>query len=287
MKKILLIGLAAFSLSFPSKAFATAQDFSEPQHGCGDALNYSTFEPSISQHDTWAYTQTCNDNYGHLVSNQIWMDNQGDLLTNVLENPLMFSSSARDALALKVDATQTVGGHTLGSPVVLVAVDISDSTTVGQNVMKAASQSAARTAIGATNFSGSYLDLTNLPAGPSFSSATFGGSTTAALLSTTRAADVTYAYDANITISLLGGQSVTAVLTYADNSGMSTNPVVVDSSAVASSGLAGLNQTQTLKLSGAIPAGKYRQVTFVTAKTGTATLPSAPSTLKAGQEVLR
>lgn len=119
-----------------------------------------------------------------------------------------------------------------------------------------------------------------------FSAPTFSSSTTAAQLSTTRDGAVTYAYDVTIAITLLGGQSVTAILKYADNSAMTTNPVVVDSNGVQSTGIAGLSQIQTLKISGMVPAGKYRQVTFTTAATGTATAPAAPAAIKAGQEVL-
>lgn len=50
-----------------------------------------------------------------------------------------------------------------------VANDISDATTVGKAVLKAADAAAARTAIGAgtSNFSGSYNDLSNKPTIPS------------------------------------------------------------------------------------------------------------------------
>lgn len=114
-----------------------------------------------------------------------------------------------------------------------------------------------------------------------FSTPTFSSVTTATQLSTTRDTEVTYAFDATVTISLIAGQSVRATLTYADNSGMSTNPVVVDSSITQNSGVLNLTQLNTLKVSGMIPANKYRKVTF--AITGGST---APSTISAGQEVL-
>lgn len=115
-----------------------------------------------------------------------------------------------------------------------------------------------------------------------FSTPTFSSSTTATQLSTTRDAQVQYAYDATVSISLLAGQSVTATLQYADNSAMSTNLVTVDSTVTSNSGVLGLTQVNTLKVSGEIPAGKYRKVTFAVTGSGTAT----PTTLKSGQEVL-
>lgn len=114
-----------------------------------------------------------------------------------------------------------------------------------------------------------------------FSTPTFSGITTAAQLSTTRDAEVFYDIDATVVISLLAGQSVTATLTYADNSGMSTNPVVVSSQGIANSGVLGLTQINTLKLAGLIPANKFRKVTFATTNSA-----ATPAALKAGQEVL-
>lgn len=115
-----------------------------------------------------------------------------------------------------------------------------------------------------------------------FSTPTFSGATTATQLSTSRDAEVSYSFDATVTISLIAGQSVTATLSYADNSAMTTNSVVVDSIQTANSGVLSLTQINTLKLTGQIPAGKYRKVTFAVTGTGAA----APTTLKAGQEVL-
>jgi len=120
-----------------------------------------------------------------------------------------------------------------------------------------------------------------------FSSPSFISSTTATKLSTTRDAYTSYSYDGSVTITVLGGQGITAVLTYADNAAMTLNPVIVDSNGFSTSGLAGLSQTQTISVKGYIPADKYRQVTFILSKTGTATLPSAPTTIKTSQEVLQ
>jgi hypothetical protein len=118
-------------------------------------------------------------------------------------------------------------------------------------------------------------------ASKTYQSPTFSSATSATRLSTTVDADVFYSFDATVTISLLAGQSVTAVLKYADDSGMSSNVVTVDSAKTANSGVLNLTQTNTLRVGGKIPAGKYRQVTFTTAGSGV----SAPSAIAAGQEV--
>lgn len=125
------------------------------------------------------------------------------------------------------------------------------------------------------------VPLNRIPVALGISTPTFSGSTTAAQLSTTRDAMVSYTYNGTVTISLLAGQSITATLRYADNSGMSTNVVTVDIAMTSNSGVLGLTQVNSLKLSGVIPAGKYRQVTFSVA--GGAT---APTAIAAGQEVL-
>ncbi len=117
-------------------------------------------------------------------------------------------------------------------------------------------------------------------ASKTYQSPTFNSATTATQLSSTTEADVFYAFDGTVTISLLAGQSVTATLKYADNSGMSTNVVTVDSATTSNSGVLNLTQTNTLRIGGKIPAGKYRQVTFAVAGSGAA----APTTIKAGQE---
>lgn len=111
---------------------------------------------------------------------------------------------------------------------------------------------------------------------------TFANVTTANQVSTTRDAFVQYNFDASVNITLLAGQSVTITLTYADNSAMTTNPVVVDPQTLSNGGVLGLTQSNTIKVGGIIPAGKYRRVTFSTTGTGTIT----PSVLKGAQEVL-
>lgn len=114
-----------------------------------------------------------------------------------------------------------------------------------------------------------------------FGTPTFNGSIAATQLSATRDALVSYVYNATVSISLVAGQSVTATLRYGDNAGMA-NAVVVDSSVTSNSGVLGLSQTNALKLTGIIPAGKFRQVTFSVNGNGAA----APNALAAGQEVL-
>ncbi|MGV3695495.1 hypothetical protein [Flavobacterium sp.] len=122
---------------------------------------------------------------------------------------------------------------------------------------------------------------------PVFSAPTFLEATTATRLSTTRDAYSSFSFDGSTTITTSGGQGITAVLTYADNEAMTTNPVIVDSNGFLSIGIDGLSQVHTITVKGFIPAGKYRQVTFITTKTGTAALPAAPASIKSSQEVLQ
>lgn len=121
-----------------------------------------------------------------------------------------------------------------------------------------------------------------------FSTPTFAGVTTATQLSATRDAEVSYEFDGSIAITVLGTQTITATGTYADNSAMTTNPVIFDSQGFTGGGVAGLSQTQTLKISGIIPAGKYRKVTFASSSASGLGLgaPTVPSAIKSSQEVL-
>lgn len=103
-------------------------------------------------------------------------------------------------------------------------------------------------------------------------------------ISTTRDCFVSYGVDIAATLSLTGGATGTITLQYADNSGMSTNLVTVNSAINANTGTLtlglALTQTITAIVSGVIPAGKY--VRIVTANTvGTPTF-----TYRTGQEVL-
>lgn len=125
-------------------------------------------------------------------------------------------------------------------------------------------------------------EIAALQAARSFSSPTFSNATTATKLSASRDASVQYSFDASVSISLLAGQTVTATLKYADDSGMTTNVVTMDSQLTGNSGVLGLTQTNTLKVSGIVPKNKYRQVTFAITGTGAA----APTAIKSSQEVL-
>lgn len=103
-------------------------------------------------------------------------------------------------------------------------------------------------------------------------------------ISATRDANVNYTVDIAATLSLTTGQSGTVALKYADDSGMTTNVVTVQSSVNGNSGTLaiglGLTQTATAALSGIIPAGKYVKL-VTTNTTGTPTF-----TMRAAQEVL-
>lgn len=215
-------------------------------------------------------------------------------------NPSAFVSTSGARSALSITTSGTSGASTYnsttgvlnvpqyansGGAVTSVAASSSDITVGGSPITSSGTLTFALPSVGTPGtYSGVTTDAKGrVSAGTtrSFSAPTFSGITTAAQISTTRDAEVMYDIDATVNISLLAGQSVTATLKYADNSGMSTNPVTVSSQTAQNSGVLGLTQTNTLKLSGQIPAGKYRQVTF--AGTGSPTL---PTTLKAGQEVL-
>lgn len=111
---------------------------------------------------------------------------------------------------------------------------------------------------------------------PAFAGST--GATIATILSSTLNSNVHYAFDATVSISILGGQAVTVILEYADDAGMSSNVVLVDACTTQNSGVLGLSQTNTLRVGGNIPPTKYRKVRFVV--TGA----TAPTAIKAGQE---
>lgn len=93
---------------------------------------------------------------------------------------------------------------------------------------------------------------------------------TAFQISTTR--DTMVAYSVNITVAavLIAGQSGTAVLEYADNSGITTNVVTVASSTNSTSGVLSITNIGTGNLAGIIPANKYVRVRTVN-NTGTPT----------------
>ncbi len=114
----------------------------------------------------------------------------------------------------------------------------------------------------------------------SFSTPTFSSSTSAAQLSTTRSAYVTYTYPTNMA-SLLTSQSLTATLQYADDSGFTTNVVTFNNDVQGCSGILSLTLSGRLQVQGIIPAGKYRKVTLT--QSGGATV---PTTMSSGQEVL-
>lgn len=179
------------------------------------------------------------------------------------------SNVTQHQAALSIGASQVTGTKTNGF--------ISDFA-------EAAQDNALGVVTAGSGLSYTYNDAGNAAsislASKTYQSPTFNSATTATQLSSTTEADVFYAFDATVTISLLAGQSVTATLKYADNSGMSTNVVTVDSATTSNSGVLNLTQTNTLRIGGKVPAGKYRQVTFAVAGSGAA----APTTIKAGQE---
>lgn len=103
-------------------------------------------------------------------------------------------------------------------------------------------------------------------------------------VSSTRATFVSDSVDVATTLNLSGGAQGTVSLQYADDSGFTTNVKTINSATSGNTGTLtiglALTQTQTVTLSGVIPAGKYERL--VTANTvGTPTF-----TFRAAQEVL-
>lgn len=102
---------------------------------------------------------------------------------------------------------------------------------------------------------------------------------TAAQLSTLRNANVFYCIDIQLSSLLLGNAGGTAILEYADDSGITVNVVQVCQGTNSISGVLSLVNTGTVMLSGTIPAGKYRRIR--TTSTGTASF-----TARGSQQVL-
>lgn len=75
---------------------------------------------------------------------------------------------------------------------------------------------------------------------------------------------VSYAVDIAATISLVTGQAGQVILEYADDAGMSTNLITVNSATSANTGALtiglALTQTTTGTVAGVIPAGKYARL---------------------------
>ncbi len=133
--------------------------------------------------------------------------------------------------------------------------------------------------------SGSYNDLADKPTIPTTPSRSFASPTrslnSSFQISTTRDAIVNYSVDISSTLSLTTGQTGTAFLEYADNSGFTTNVVEIcrfvnGNTGTLAVGL-GLTQNVTGGLNGVVPANKYVRIRT----TGTAT-----ATFRSGQEVL-
>lgn len=134
--------------------------------------------------------------------------------------------------------------------------------------------------------SGSYTDLSNLPAAPAVASASHSIVTTTAStgfqISSTRLAFANYAVQIAATLSLTAGQSSTIYLeTAATNSTTPSDWTTVTSVSNGNTGTLaiGLNLTQTFgaQLSGLIPAGKWVRIR----SSGTAT-----ATFISGQEMM-
>lgn len=103
-------------------------------------------------------------------------------------------------------------------------------------------------------------------------------------ISSTRNAAVSYSVDIACTATLIGGQTGTVYLEYADDSGFTTNVKeigrAVNGNSVSLALAVTLNQTNTAPIGGLIPAGKYVRIRTQN-NTGTPTF-----TFRSAQEVL-
>lgn len=154
--------------------------------------------------------------------------------------------------------------------------------------------SGARTAISltttGTSGAATYNNSTGVLNIPNYTPSSRSTSTPARALNTafqisaSQDAIVSYGVDIAATLTLTGGATGTVTLQYADNSGMSTNLVTVQSTANGNTGTLtiglSLTQTSTGSLSGFIPAGKYvRLATANTVGTPSFTMRTAQETL--------
>lgn len=173
MKKFFLLTLSACLLLAASPANAVDYFSHTGTNNNGDTMIYNLYDSDDANYYPWAYNEVGNhERYTHFLVDNIWLDYYGASMFDVLDNPLNYSSSARDAfsavnasLAGKVDQTTTVAGHALTSNITLNSSDIADTSSVGRSVMMASGQAAARTALGAgtSSFDGTWTSLTGKP----------------------------------------------------------------------------------------------------------------------------
>lgn len=129
---------------------------------------------------------------------------------------------------------------------------------------------------------GAYSDLSGKPSIPSALSFSFANPThtlnTAFQLNATTGTLANYTVDVTIN-SLLTTIQGTVILEYADNSGMSTNVVTVNTATSSIGGILNIANTGTVTLGGMIPAGKWVRIR-------TANTAGTPSfAFRSGQEV--
>lgn len=152
--------------------------------------------------------------------------------------------------------------------------------TTGNLTISAATTSAAGSMSAADK---TKLDGLSAPAARSFSTSLSHTLNSAFQIDASRDALVSYSVSITSTLSLAGGQSGTAFLEYADDSGFTTNVEEVDRGINSNTGslTLGLNTAQvvTASLDGVIPGGKYVRIRTVN-NTGTPSFAWA-----SGQEV--
>lgn len=182
--------------------------------------------------------------------------------------------------ATKLTTSRTIGGVSFdGTSNINLTTSSSIQKGNGSGGFTAASAgsdyqspiSLTTTGTGSATFVSNTLNIpTNTPAARTFNQTTPTLNASGAQISSSQDSFVSCSVDITVQSLLLGNASGSVALRYADNSGMSTNLVSVISGQSITGGVLSLTNTNTVTLSGIIPAGKFRQITSTVAA-GTAT----------------
>lgn len=184
--------------------------------------------------------------------------------------------------ALLTGSTASAQRGSLGLGTAATTASSAYATSSQGSLAATAVQPAALATVATT---GSYNDLANKPTIPGARTFTNPSRSLNSAFQPSSTKDVlaSYTVDVACTISLVTGQAGTVTLEYADDSGISSNVVTVQTAVNGNTGslTIGLNltQTATCTLSGMIPAGKYVRIRTANT-TGTPTF-----TARAMQEV--
>lgn len=188
-----------------------------------------------------------------------------------------FYSAAATGLIAQMNAAQSQYVYSIGSIATITQQEMDYIAGVATDLVPKTTTVNGHALSG--NVTIAYSELSGLPGARSFNNPTITLNS-AAQLSTTRDAFVSYPIDISVSSLLFGSASGSVFLEYADNSGMTTNLVSLPQGINATSGVLNISNIGTVSVSGIIPAGKYRRVRTNT-NSGTVTFTSRP-----GQEVL-